>query len=449
MLDLRIQIFIHFPGNRISQIIHSQILLLHNFPRISYKITAVLLSVIIVNYNVKYFLEQCLHAAQKACTGMEAEIFVIDNNSTDGSREWLEEQFREVKFRWQSTNDGFGKANNKALREAKGDYILFLNPDTVVAEDTFHLCLAEMKKNENTGALGVRMIDGSGRFLKESKRGFPTVAASFYKISGLSSLFPRSAVFARYYAGHLNEKESHTVDVLAGAFMLLSRKAIELTKGFDEDFFMYGEDVDLSYRIRQAGLINRYFAGTSIIHFKGESTQKFSASYNEHFYGAMKLFVKKHFAEKKATVFLTGLAITAGRMIASLKYLFVRNRPAPSSEEPLQTAIAAGQQKFDECLQLVKFAVPPVAIAGRIAINDNGVALGTISALSEILVQHKIDQLIFCEGEQSYKTIIQQAERVPRKIQLLFHASGSSSMVGSNNKNSKGKFIAKPLPVKQ
>lgn len=410
-----------------------------------------LLSVIIVNYNVKYFLEQCLYSVQKACAGIDAEVFVIDNNSTDGSREWLEQQFSEVKFRWQTTNDGFGKANNKALKEAQGEYVLFLNPDTIIAEDTLHLCLAEMKKNENTGALGVRMIDGSGKFLKESKRGFPTAAASFYKMSGLSSLFPHSGIFARYYAGHLREKESHTVDVLAGAFMLLSRKAIELTKGFDEDFFMYGEDVDLSYRIQKAGLQNRYFAGTSIIHFKGESTQKFSASYNEHFYGAMKLFVKKHFAEKKATIFFTELAITAGKMMASLKSLFAKKEPVQSPEKPLQTAIAAGQQKFDECLQLIKYALPPVAISGRVAVNDtdNGIAIGNVSALQKTLSQYKIDQLVFCEGEQSFKTIIQQAEMIPRKVQLLFHAAGSNSMVGSNNKNTRGKFIAKPLPAIQ
>lgn len=406
-----------------------------------------LLSVIIVNYNVKYFLEQCLFSVQKACAGIEAEVFVIDNNSTDGSREWLEQQFNQVKFRWQTTNDGFGKANNKALKEAKGKYILFLNPDTIVPEDAFEKCLAEMKKNEMIGGLGVRMIDGSGRFLKESKRGFPTAAASFYKMTGLTALFPRSAAFAKYYAGHLDEKKSHIVDVLAGAFMMMSRKAIELTNGFDEDFFMYGEDVDLSYRIQKAGLLNRYFAGTTIIHFKGESTQKFSPSYNEHFYGAMKLFVKKHFTEKKATIFFTGLAITAGRMIASFKALFAK-KEISHTVRPMNTAIVAGQQKFDECLQLIKYASPSLVVSGRIAVNndDTGMALGTLAALPAILFQKKIDQLIFCEGDQGFKTIIQQAETVPGKVQQLFHAAGSRSMVGSSDKNTRGQFISAPLP---
>ena len=405
-----------------------------------------LLSVIIVNYNVKYFLEQCLNSVQKACEGIDAEIIVIDNNSTDKSREWLQNEFSQVIFTWQETNDGFGKANNKALKQATGEYILFLNPDTIIAGDSLALCLAEMKKDNTVGALGVRMIDGSGKFLKESKRGFPTAAASFFKMTGFSSLFPHSKTFAHYYSGHLKQKETNEVDVLAGAFMMLSRKAIEITRGFDEDFFMYGEDVDLSYRIQKAGLKNIYFAGTTIIHFKGESTQRFSASYNEHFYGAMKLFVNKHFAEKKAMLFFTNLAISGGQMLASFKSLFAKKENDASLQKPLNTAIAAGQQKFDECLHLLKYASPPVAIAGRIAVNhsDTGTALGRIDDVQEIVLKNKIQQLVFCEGEQSFKTIIQQAENIAGKTGMLFHASGSRSIVGSSNKNRQGKFISKP-----
>lgn len=404
------------------------------------------LSVIIVNYNVKYFLEQCLYAVKKACVNIDAEIIVIDNNSTDGSREWLEPKFSGVRFIWQSTNDGFGKANNHALRQAKGDFILFLNPDTIIAEDSLELCIAAMKKNESVGALGVRMIDGSGRFLKESKRGFPGAAASFYKMSGLASLFSRSKTFAQYYAGQLDEKETHEVDVLAGAFMMLTRKAADITKGFDEDFFMYGEDVDLSYRIQRAGLKNIYFAGTSIIHFKGESTQKFSASYNQHFYGAMRLFVKKHFAGKKSMLFFTGLGITAGKMAASFKSLFANKQQSALQQKPLHTAIVAGQAKFDQCLHLVKYASPAMAVAGRIAVqdSDSGTALGRVKDMKAVIATNKIEQVIFCEGEQTFGSIIRELQAIPHKTQKLFHAQGSSSMVGSNDKNSKGKFIAKP-----
>lgn len=416
----------------------------HKFPRNSYKIFFLQLSVIIVNYNVKFFLEQCLYAVKKACVGIEAEVLVIDNNSTDGSREWLEQKFDWVQFTWQATNDGFGKANNKLLKEAKGEYILFLNPDTIIAEDSLHLCLQEMERNKNTGALGVRMIDGSGKFLKESKRGFPTPAASFFKMSGIASLFSKSKIFAQYYAGHLDQKESHNVDVLAGAFMLLSRKAAEATNGFDEDFFMYGEDVDLSYRILKAGMQNRYFAGTSIVHFKGESTQKYSVGYNQHFYGAMKLFVKKHFAGKKALIFFTGLAISFGRTIAFVKSLFSKKTKNPGKQ--LNTVAVAGQKKFDECIQLLKYADPALLINGRIAVSDkdSGRSLGYLSNLNNIAKKSKVEQLIFCEGELSFKSIIQQAEMISPKIQLLFHAAGSRSIVGSSNKNTKGKFIFKP-----
>jgi GT2 family glycosyltransferase len=401
------------------------------------------LSVIIVNYNVKFFLEQCLYAVKKACGGIDAEVLVIDNNSTDGSRDWLQKKFDWVKFTWQTTNDGFGKASNKLLKEAKGEYILFLNPDTIIAEDSLHLCLQEMKMNKNAGALGVRMVDGSGKFLKESKRGFPTPAASFFKMSGISSLFSKSKLFAQYYAGHLDQKQSHEVDVLAGAFMMLSRKAVEATNGFDEDFFMYGEDVDLSYRIQKAGMQNRYFAGTSIIHFKGESTQKYSASYNQHFYGAMKLFVKKHFTEKKAMIFFTGLAINAGKIMASFKNLFTKK--TNGSDKQLNTIVVAGQQKFDECIRLLKYAKPALTIKGRLAIagGDAGRSLGHISDISIIGKKSKIEQLVFCEGEQSFKSIIQQAEMISPKVQMLFHAEGSNSIVGSSNKNTKGKFIFK------
>ncbi|RYD72771.1 MAG: glycosyltransferase family 2 protein, partial [Sphingobacteriales bacterium] len=368
------------------------------------------LSVIIVNYNVKYFLEQCLCSVQKACIGIDTEVIVIDNNSTDGSRQWLEEKFARVKFIWQTNNDGFGKANNKALKMAKGDFILFLNPDTIIAEDSLRLCIDKMNADASIGALGVRMIDGSGRFLKESKRGFPTAAASFYKMSGLTALFPSSRSIAHYYAGHLTENKTHEVDVLAGAFMMLSRKAVEETQGFDEDFFMYGEDVDLSYRIQKAGLKNIYFPETTIIHFKGESTQKFSASYNKHFYGAMRLFVKKHFAQKKTMLFFTGIAINAGKTMGAFKSIFSKTNEV--DQKRMNTAVVARQATFTQSLHLLKHAVPPLAVIGRISIDnaDEETSLGKINDIKLLIAKHKIDQLLFCGGDQSFKTIIAQVQ---------------------------------------
>ena len=402
------------------------------------------LSIIIVNYNVKYFLEQCLCSVKKACAGIAAETIVIDNNSTDGSKEWLSQQFNWVTFIWQTSNDGFGKANNHALKIAKGEFILFLNPDTIIAEDSLRLCMDKMRSDSSIGALGVRMIDGGGKFLKESKRGFPTVAASFYKMTGLVNLLPSSKSIAHYYAGHLKENETAQVDVLAGAFMMLSRKAVETTNGFDEDFFMYGEDVDLSYRIQKAGMKNIYFPQTTIIHFKGESTQKFSASYNKHFYGAMRLFVKKHFAEKKATLFFTGLAISTGKAIAAFKGLGPAKRQ--NEKNPLNTAIVANQATFSHCLHLLKHAKPALAIVGRIAVDkaETGTSLGNINDAKAIIAQKKITQIVFCEGDQSFKNIIAQVQNIPKQTQVLFHAQASRSAVGSSNKNTKGKFISLP-----
>lgn len=261
------------------------------------------LSVIIVNYNVKYFLEQCLHSVQKACAGLEAEIIVVDNCSTDGSREFLEPAFPQVRFIWNSGNEGFAKANNQAIAVANGEYILFLNPDTLVPEDCFEKSIQFLLTQQKAGALGIKMIDGSGRFLKESKRAFPSPLTSLYKLSGLSVLFPRSKIFARYHLGHLSADENHEVDVLAGAFMLMPRDILNRIGNFDETFFMYGEDVDLSYRIQKAGYRNFYFAGSSIIHFKGESTKRGSMNYVRMFYTAMSLFVKKHYSGSKATIF--------------------------------------------------------------------------------------------------------------------------------------------------
>jgi N-acetylglucosaminyl-diphospho-decaprenol L-rhamnosyltransferase len=400
------------------------------------------LSVIIVSYNVKYFLEQCLLSVIKASEGLQTEIIVIDNNSSDGSRAYLEKDFKNVKFFWLTENLGFGKANNQALTSASGEYILFLNPDTLLAEDSLQVCLAEMKANNTTGALGVRMIDGSGQFLKESKRGLPTPGAAFFKFSGLSRIFPRSKKMAAYYAGHLDEFQSHDVAILSGAFMMLSKKAVEATKGFDEDFFMYGEDVDLSYRITKAGMRCRYFAGTTIIHFKGESTQKSSPAYRQHFYGAMKLFVQKHFPEKKwlnlSTGVLTGLAKTS----AGLRTTNKEERPAIA----LRTAAVASQNVFDQCIQLLKYATQPLSIVGRIATAPDATnkALDTTDNMASAIKTNKIDQLVFCSASLPLKNIIALAQKTGRKTQLLFWLEGSRSMVGSNDKNKKGKFIVDP-----
>ena len=239
----------------------------------------------------------------KACRNIKAEIFIVDNNSTDGSVDYLEAKFPSVKFLINSVNTGFAKANNQAVTQATGDYILFLNPDTILSEDSLEKSLAFFGSHPEAGAMGIHMIDGAGCFLKESKRAFPSPATSFNKLSGLALLFPKSKLFNRYYLGHLAEKENHEVDVLAGAFMMIPKKLLDQVGSFDETFFMYGEDVDLSYRIQKAGYRNYYFAESSIIHFKGESTKKGSLNYIHLFYNAMSLFVKKHYSGGSAGLF--------------------------------------------------------------------------------------------------------------------------------------------------
>lgn len=279
------------------------------------------LSVIIVNYNVLHFLEQCLYSVREACSAIDAEIFVVDNNSVDGSCHMVRNKFPEVTLIENNENLGFAKANNQAIRQANGQYILLLNPDTLVKEDCFSRCIRFMDKNPQAGALGVKMIDGKGRFLPESKRALPTPAVAFYKIFGFSRLFPASRRFSRYYLGHLHPDKIHEVDVLTGAFMLLRKEALDSVGLLDEDYFMYGEDIDLSYRISLAGYKNYYFPETTIIHYKGESTKKGSINYIKTFYQAMIIFARKHFQDKWACSFsfLIRMAIGFRAMLSVAK----------------------------------------------------------------------------------------------------------------------------------
>lgn len=258
------------------------------------------LSVIIVNYNVEFFLEQCLLSVRKAISHTDAEVFVVDNNSVDGSVAMVREKFPEVILIANQENTGFSRANNQAMRIARGEYILLLNPDTVVEEDTFTKIIHFMDTHPDAGGLGVKMVDGKGKFLPESKRGLPTPAVAFYKIFGLAKLFPRSRTFGQYHLSYLDNDSTHQVAILAGAFMLMRKTVLDKTGLLDETFFMYGEDIDLSWRIILAGYKNYYYPGTRIIHYKGESTRKSSVNYVLIFYNAMLIFARKHFSKKRA-----------------------------------------------------------------------------------------------------------------------------------------------------
>ena len=278
-------------------------------------------SIIIVNYNVKYFLEQCLHSVYRAIQNLRVEIIVVDNHSVDGSVRMLTERFPEVVLVANDTNLGFAKANNQGIKKSSGKYILLLNPDTVMQEDTLLTCFRHMEQHAEIGSLGVKMIDGKGRYLPESKRALPTPLVAFYKIFGLASLFPRSRRFGRYHLGYLNPDEVNDVDVLSGAFMFIRKEALEKAGLLDEDFFMYGEDIDLSYRITGSGFRNVYFPHTTIIHYKGESTRKGSINYVILFYKAMIIFARKHFSRKSVRryTYFIHLAIYIRAVISILR----------------------------------------------------------------------------------------------------------------------------------
>lgn len=261
------------------------------------------LSVIIVSYNVKHFLEQCLHSVRAASVGIDTEIFVVDNASVDGSVKMVREKFPEVICIANEDNPGFAKANNQAIRQSEGEYVLLLNPDTIVETDTFAKIIGFMDSHPDAGGLGVKMVDGTGRFLPESKRGLPTPVVAFYKIFGLSRLFPKSKTFNKYHLGYLDKDKTHQVEILAGAFMLMRKSVLDKVGLLDEAFFMYGEDIDLSYRIIKGGYHNYYYPDARIIHYKGESTKKGSLNYVFVFYNAMIIFARKHFTAKNAQLF--------------------------------------------------------------------------------------------------------------------------------------------------
>ena len=284
------------------------------------------LSIVIVNYNVKYFLKQCLSSVygsqRKLADGSELEldVWVVDNDSVDGSVEMVRTDFPQVHIIENHENVGFAKANNQALAGCAGQCLLLLNPDTVVESDTFVRCINFMEEHPDCGGLTVKMVDGDGNFLKESKRGFPTPEASFYKISGLIKLFPHSRRIAAYYMGHLPEDAVNEIEIMPGAFLMLRHEVYQQIGGLDERYFMYGEDIDYSWRIHLAGWKNYYLPETRIIHYKGESTKKGSMNYVYTFYNAMSIFVKRYFTGGNARLF-NALLHTAIWLRASVSWL--------------------------------------------------------------------------------------------------------------------------------
>ena len=252
------------------------------------------LSIIIVNYNVKFYLEQCLNSIQKSVKDHQVEVIVTDNASSDGSIEYLKPKFPHVKFIANKENAGFARANNQAIKTSSGEYVMLLNPDTIIGENTITDCIRFMDDTPGAGATGVRMLKSNGMFALESRRGIPTPFTSFCKMTGLCNHFPKSRFFGKYYMQYLDSSKINEIEIISGAFMFIRRTTLEKSGLLDEDFFMYGEDIDLSYRILKTGAKN-YYLPTEIIHYKGESTEKSSYKYVYVFYQAMLIFFRKHF----------------------------------------------------------------------------------------------------------------------------------------------------------
>ena len=261
------------------------------------------LSVIIVSYKVKFYLEQCLLAVKKATAGIESEIYVVDNHSNDGSVEFIAERFPDINLISSNHNNGFSRANNIAIRQCSGEYVLLLNPDTIVGERSIKEVLKFMDAHPKAGGVGVKMLNADGSCAKESRRGVPTVATSFYKMTGLCACYPHSQRFAHYYMGHLPWDKSAQIEIISGAFCMLRHTALDKIGLLDEDFFMYGEDVDLSYRLLKGGYEN-WYVPVEILHYKGESAHKSSFRYVHVFYNAMLIFFRKHYGNKAAIISL-------------------------------------------------------------------------------------------------------------------------------------------------
>lgn len=282
------------------------------------------LTIVIVNYRVKYFLEQTLRSVSEATEGLRVQVIVVDNASGDDSIAFARERYPGYTYIENADNVGFARANNQGIALAEGEFTLILNPDTIVCAEALRSSIEWLREHSDCGAVGVHMIDGNGVFLPESKRSFPTVWVSFCKIFGLSSLFPRSRWFAKYHLRYLTEDEPHEVDILSGAYIMCRTDVLKRLNGLDEDFFMYGEDIDLSYRIVKAGYRNWYLP-VNIIHYKGESTKKDSMRYVRVFYNAMLIFYRKHFPRLSAILYpVIKLGVMVRAALAMLKRLCKR-----------------------------------------------------------------------------------------------------------------------------
>ena len=336
------------------------------------------LSVIIVNYKVKYYLEQCLLSVKKATEGIESEIYVVDNHSGDGSVEYVAGRFPDINVISCNHNLGFSRANNIAIKQCAGEYVLLLNPDTVVGERTISDVLAFMDSHPKAGGVGVRMLNADGTVARESRRGIPTVSAAFYKMSGLCSCYPKSRRFGRYYMGYLPWDEPSRIEVISGAFCMLRHSALGKIGLLDEDFFMYGEDVDLSYRLLKGGYENWYVPAT-MLHYKGESAHKSSFRYVHVFYNAMLIFFRKHYGNMAAIVSLpikAAIVVKATMTLFAMQMASVRKSLGFSikpGEPDVKYVFIGSAEAIDDCRRICRRrGVDAEFVEGSAAVMPDG-----------------------------------------------------------------------------
>jgi GT2 family glycosyltransferase len=376
------------------------------------------LSVIILNYNVRYFLQQCVLSVQLAVQNIDAEIIVVDNNSSDESCAMMKKHFPTVKLIENKDNTGFPKGNNIGVQHAKGQYICILNPDTVVAEDTFLKVLDFAEKQNNLGIVGCKLIDGSGHFLPESKRGIPVPWVAFTKIFGLYKLFPKSTIFNQYYAQHLAENQTGKTAILVGAFMIMRRKLYQEIGGFDENCFMYSDDIDLSYMVLQKGKSNYYFHETTVIHYKGESTIK-DKKYMQRFQQAMTFFYKKHF---KASVFFSFFM-----KIGIVLFSFAKQQQ--------------GKQKIKMQPDHYILVSDDAALQNKLSIQFQKIIKRQTKAQS--FSRNGATAIIFDQNYLDFKTIIQTME-MHKNEGFMFRIipKFADFMIGSDSSNDRGEIIS-------
>ena len=378
------------------------------------------LSVVILNYNVRYFLEQCVLSVEKALEQIDGEIIVVDNNSSDGSCAMMKSRFPNVTLIENKQNSGFPKGNNIGVAKAKGEYLCILNPDTVVSEDTFTKILAFAKSKSDFGIAGCKLIDGSGKFLPESKRGIPTPFVAFTKIAGLYKL---TNIFGKYYASHLKENQTGKVEILVGAFMLMKRQTYLDAGGFDENCFMYSDDIDLSYSVLKSGKSNYYFCETTVIHYKGESTIR-DGLYMRRFREAMDFFYKKHFRIS----FLFDVFMKSGAFFFSI---VKKSQAVNASKKPDAYLLISNNENLRAKVEnLLGKKVHRLEAAAKNAINSLAVDLsGNI-------------EIIFDNNQLDFQSIIAIMGALKSKsFTFKILPAGCNHIIGSNSSNDRGEVI--------